>query len=173
MPIVADATVFRYLVIVDATAILPALFGTVLVPPAVVRELQHASTPARVRAWWRTVPPWVHILAPSVPPDPGLHHLGEGEQEAIRLMDEQQAPLLMTDDRDAYNAAVARGMAVTRTLRVLEIAAEQDLLDVPTIVARLRTAGFYMPEDVVDEMLARDAARKAASQEHPSDSQET
>ena len=37
MPIVADATVFRYLVIVDATAILPALFGTVLVPPAVVR----------------------------------------------------------------------------------------------------------------------------------------
>jgi hypothetical protein len=27
MPIVADATVFRYLVIVDATAILPALFG--------------------------------------------------------------------------------------------------------------------------------------------------
>ena len=45
MPIVADATVFRYLVIVDATAILPALFGTVLVPPAVVRELQHARPP--------------------------------------------------------------------------------------------------------------------------------
>ena len=173
MPIVADATVFRYLVIVDATAILPALFGTVLVPPAVVRELQHASTPARVRAWWRTVPPWVHILAPRVPPDPGLHHLGEGEQEAIRLMDEQQAPLLMTDDRDAYNTAVARGMAVTRTLRVLEIAAERDLLDFPTIVARLRAAGFYMPEDVVDEMLARDAARKAVAQEHPPDTQET
>ena len=173
MPIVADATVFRYLVIVDATAILPALFGTVLVPPAVVRELQHASTPARVRAWWRTVPAWVHIQAPRVPPDPALHFLGEGEQEAIRLMDEQQAPLLMTDDRDAYNAAVARGMAVTRTLRVLEIAAEQDLLDFPTIVARLRAAGFYMPEDVVDEMLARDAARKAAAEEPPPEPQET
>jgi predicted nucleic acid-binding protein len=51
MPIVADATVFRYLVMVDAIEILPALFGTVLVPPAVVRELQHASTPARVRDW--------------------------------------------------------------------------------------------------------------------------
>jgi len=90
MPIVADATVFRYLVIVDATAILPALFGTVLVPPTVVRELQHASTPARVRAWWRTVPSWVHIQAPHLPPDPALYSLGEGEQEAIRLMDEQQ-----------------------------------------------------------------------------------
>jgi hypothetical protein len=29
MPVVADATVFRYLVMVDATDILPALFGTV------------------------------------------------------------------------------------------------------------------------------------------------
>jgi len=173
MPIVADATVFRYLVTVDATAILPALFGTVLVPPAVVRELQHASTPARVRAWWRTIPSWVHIQAPRLPPDPALYSLGEGEQEAIRLMDEQQAPLLMTDDRDAYNAAIARGIAVTRTLRVLEIAAEQHLLDFPTIVARLRAAGFYMPEDVVDEMLARDTARKAATQEHPPDTQET
>ena len=44
MPIVADATVFRYLVIVEATDILPALFGTVLVPPAVVGELQHEHT---------------------------------------------------------------------------------------------------------------------------------
>jgi predicted nucleic acid-binding protein len=68
MPIVADATVFRYLVIINATDILPALFGTVLVPPAVVRELQHASTPARVQAWWRTVPSWVQIQAPHLPP---------------------------------------------------------------------------------------------------------
>ena len=88
-------------------------------------------------------------------------------------MDEQQAPLLITDDRDAYNATVARGIVVTRTLRVFEIAAERGLLDLPTIVAQLRTAGFYMPEDVVDEMLARDAARKAAAQEYPPDTQET
>jgi len=172
MPIIADATVFRYLVIVDATDILPVLFGTVLVPPAVVRELQHASTPARVQAWWRTVPLWVQIQPPRLPPDPALHYLGEGEQEAIRLMDEQQAPLLMTDDRNAYNAAVARGLAVTRTLRVLEIAAERGLLDLPTIMAQLRTAGFYMPEDVVDEMLARDATRKATAQEPPPDTRE-
>lgn len=79
----------------------------------------------------------------------------------------------MTDDRDAYNAAVVRGLAVTRTLRVLEIAAERGLLDLPTIVAQLRTTGFYMPEDVVDEMLARDATRKATIQEPPPDTRET
>jgi len=173
MPIVADATVFRYLVIAEATDILPALFGTVLVPPAVVGELQHEHTPPRVRAWWVTMPPWGHVQAPRSPLDPTLRHLGEGEQEAIRLMDEQQASLLMTDDRDAYNAALARGIPVTRTLRVLEMAAERGLVDFPTIVARLRATGFYMPEDVVDEMLARDAARKATAQGPPTEPQET
>ena len=79
MPIVADATVFRYLVIAEATDILPALFGTVLVPPAVVGELQHEHTPPRVRAWWVTMPPWGHVQAPRSPLDPTLRHLGEGK----------------------------------------------------------------------------------------------
>jgi predicted nucleic acid-binding protein len=87
-------------------------------------------------------------------------------------MDERQAPLFMTDDRGAYDAALARGIPVIRTLRVLEMAAEQGLVDFATMVARLRAAGFYMPEEVVDEMLARDAARKAA-QEQPPEPQET
>jgi predicted nucleic acid-binding protein len=172
MPIVVDATVFRYLVIAEATDILPTLFGTVVVPPAVVEELQQEHTPARIRAWWVTRPPWVRIYAPQLPPDPTLRRLGAGEQEALRLMDERQAPLFMTDDRGAYNTALARGIPVIRTLRVLEMAAEQGLVDFATMVARLRAAGFYMPEEVVDEMPARDAARKAA-QEQPPEPQET
>lgn len=47
-------------------------------------------------------------------------YLGDGEQEAIQLMHEQQTPLSVTDDRQAYNAALARSIPVTRTLRVLE-----------------------------------------------------
>lgn len=163
MPIVADTTVFRYLVVLEVTEILPALFGHVLVPPAVVSELQHASTPARVHAWCANLPPWVRIHAPCRPIDPTLSALGAGEQEAIQLMHEQQAPLLVTDDREAYNTAMAHGIPVTRTLRILEIAAERGLLDLPTIITRLRSAGFYMPEDVVEEMLARDTTRKATA----------
>jgi predicted nucleic acid-binding protein len=166
MPIVADTTVFRYLVVLEVVEILPALFGHVLVPPAVVSELQRASTPARVRTWSATLPPWVRLQSPSLPPDPMLSALGAGEQEAIQLMHEQQAPLLVTDDREAYNTALIRGIPVTRTLRILEMAAERGLLDFPTMATRLRAAGFYMPEDVVEEMLARDATRKAAA--HPS-----
>jgi predicted nucleic acid-binding protein len=160
MSIVADTTVFRYLVVLEVTDILPTLFGHVLIPPAVYNELRRASTPVVVRTWSANLPPWVRIQPPITPPDPTLNSLGDGEQEAIQLMHEQQAPLLVTDDRQAYNAALARSIPVTRTLRVLEMAAERGLLDFPTIVTRLRAAGFYTPEDVVEEMLARDAERK-------------
>ena len=165
MPIVADTTVFRYLVVLEVTDILPALFEHVLISPAVCNELQRASAPAVVRTWSANLPPWVRIQPPITPPDPMLRSLGDGEQEAIQLMHEQQAPLLVTDDRQAYNAALARSLPVTRTLRVLEMAAERGLLDFPTIVTRLRAAGFYTPEDVVEEMLARDAERKRRQSE--------
>jgi predicted nucleic acid-binding protein len=162
MAIVADTTVFRYLVVLEVTAILPALFEQVLLPPAVVSELQHASTPASVRQWTTTLPAWVRVQAPGLPPDPTLSHLGAGEREALQLMVEQQASILVTDDRDAYTAALRLGLPVTRTLRILEMAAERDLLDLPTTVHQLRAAGFYTPVDVVAAMLARDAARKTA-----------
>jgi predicted nucleic acid-binding protein len=56
MPIVADTTVFRYLVVVEVTDILPALFGHVLIPLAVFNELQRVSTPAVVRTWFVNLP---------------------------------------------------------------------------------------------------------------------
>jgi hypothetical protein len=48
----------------------------------------------------------------------------------------------------------------------MEMAAERGLLDLPTIVQRLRAAGFYIPADVVEEMLARDAARQRPQSEN-------
>jgi predicted nucleic acid-binding protein len=160
MPIVADTTVFRYLVVLEVTDILPALFGHVLIPPAVCSELQRARTPAMVRTWFANLPSWVHIQLPRTPLEPTLSALGDGEREAIQLMREQRASLLVTDDRNAYKAALAQGIPVTRTLRILEMAAERGLLELPTIVTRLQAVGFYTPADIVEEMLARDAERK-------------
>ena len=46
------------------------------------------------------------------------------------------------------------------TLRVLELAAERGLVDLPAVVTQLRAARFYMTPDMAQELLARDAARK-------------
>ncbi len=125
MRVVADITVFRYLVIIGAIDLLLALFAQVVVPPAVVAELRHLSAPAPVRAWIETPPPWVVIQPPRLPPDPTLRHLGAGEHEALLLIYDRQGTVLLTDDRDAYRAARERESPVLRTLRVLEMGAER------------------------------------------------
>jgi hypothetical protein len=47
------------------------------------------------------------------------------------------------------------------TLRVMEYAAEQGLLDLPAALAPLQNANFYMSADLIQELLARDSARKS------------
>jgi predicted nucleic acid-binding protein len=49
--IVADTTPLNYIVLIQAADILPNLYKTVLIPPAVKAELANVNTPATVRAW--------------------------------------------------------------------------------------------------------------------------
>ena len=51
MRVVTNNTPLRYLVFLGYETILRDLFMHLLVPPAVVNELQHAKAPARVRTW--------------------------------------------------------------------------------------------------------------------------
>jgi predicted nucleic acid-binding protein len=75
------------------------------------------------------------------------------------LCRELGADALLTDDTEAYDAARARGIAVLRTLALLERAALRGLLDLPTAIARLQATTFYAPAQVINAMLARYAAQ--------------
>jgi len=88
-------------------------------------------------------------------------------------MIEHVAPLLLTDDGEAYKIALARQIPVVRTLRLLATVATQDLIDLPTVLRRLDATTFYMPREVVAVMLAQDAARKAAAPQPPTASEQT
>jgi len=173
MSVVADTMILRYLIEIEVVHILPRMFAQVMIPPEVARELQHPKTPAVVRTWMVTPPVWLLMRQPTLPRDPSLRRLHSGEQDALLLMMEHVAPLLLTDDRDAYKAALARHIPVVRTLRLLATAAAQELIDLPTVLTRLDATTFYGPPDVVAAMLAQDAARKAAAQEPPTEPQET
>src|SRR5438045_3109755 len=63
--IVADTTPLNYLVLIQAAEILPNLYRTVLIPPAVKAELAHANTPAIVRAWISQASPMVGSSEPD------------------------------------------------------------------------------------------------------------
>ena len=50
MLVVADTSPINYLVLLEQTAVLPALYTRVWLPPAVLRELRDAEAPEPVRA---------------------------------------------------------------------------------------------------------------------------
>jgi predicted nucleic acid-binding protein len=102
--IVADTTPLNYLVLIQAADILPSLYRRVLIPPAVKAELDHASTPAIVRAWISQPPSWLEVVNLKQPVDSAPAHLDEGEREAISLASELQAALLLRDEKTKETA---------------------------------------------------------------------
>jgi predicted nucleic acid-binding protein len=89
-----------------------------------------------------------------------LTRLGPGEQDAIHLAEELHADLILMDDEDGRIEAERRALTVIGTLGVLERAAERGLLDLPPALTRLRATNFFVDDALIQEALARDAARK-------------
>jgi predicted nucleic acid-binding protein len=162
MQVVADTSLFNYLILIDQIALLPALYGRIVIPPAVLyEELLHFDSPPRVRAWAASLPAWLDVRQVAGAPDVDLQHLERGEQEAIALAQELQADLLLMDDKDGRQAAEQHSLTVFGTLGVLERGAEQGLVDLPEVLTRLLATNFYASARIIQELLARDAARKA------------
>ncbi|SRR5713101_670814 len=158
--IVSDTTPLNYLVLIEAAEILPQLYGTVLIPTAVRDELAHPSTPELVRVWIGQPPSWLRIVVLQRPVDSSLLNLDAGEREAISLASEQQARLLLIDERDGATAARRQGLTVTGTLAVLDLAASHGLVNLETMFDRLRQTTFRLPLRLMAHMLEQDAQRK-------------
>src|SRR6266516_2353089 len=102
MPVVTDAMLLGDLLEIGEEQLLPHRFPQGISPPAVARELDRPRAPAVVRPWMAAPPVWLRLRQPALPHDPGLRRLHAGEQEALLLMMEHAAPLLLTDDGEAY-----------------------------------------------------------------------
>ena len=163
MLIVADTSPINYLILLDHDALLPRFYQQVVIPPAVHGELQHPQTPPVVRAWMAHPPSWIEVRQPQQRlKATQFPLLGAGEREAIALAQELQVPLLLMDDPKGREEATRRALRTTGTLGVLEQAAIDGLLDLPTVLTQLlTTTTFRAGADLIQDLLARDAARKA------------
>jgi predicted nucleic acid-binding protein len=127
--------------------LLPAIFESILIPPAVAREIA-PSIPV--------LPTWLRIQAPSVlPPVPLLRRrLGAGEREALALAIELRADWIILDDLAARHAAEATGLNVIGTLGTLVTAKRAGLLQSirPELDALVRTSFFLSPQ-LYDELV--------------------
>src|SRR5712691_8267544 len=165
MIVVADASPLHYLVLIEQVALLPALYGQVIIPHAVHEELQHQKTPETVRVWMRHPPSWLDIR-PSYPEyDPELWRLGRGERQVILLAQAISADVLLIDERNGRRAARSRGLRTVGTLGILDEAAARALIDLPAALARLQATTFYAPPELFEVILARDIERNRPQNE--------
>lgn len=115
MIVISDASPLHYLALINRIDLLGDLFGRVVVPLAVARELSHPAASEIVRALMSKPPGWLEIRFPAKL-DPSLPRLGAGETQALSLALELHADLLLADDKDARRAAARRGIRVTGTV---------------------------------------------------------
>jgi predicted nucleic acid-binding protein len=162
MIVVADTSPLNYLIRLGYIDILAEIYGRVLVPDAVLSEMQHPEAPSDVRAWASTPPEWleralVQELDESLPEE-----LGVGEREAISLALEVRADILLIDERAGRREAEARHIEVAGTLAVLLQASLRGHFEFPDAMKRLRQFGFRASRAVETMMMARYEQAKRA-----------
>jgi predicted nucleic acid-binding protein len=70
MTVVSNTSPLNYLVLTELQHVLPSLFGRVLIPGAVLRELSSPAAPRQVAEWCLNVPEWLEVREVSqIPPD--------------------------------------------------------------------------------------------------------
>lgn len=141
MIVVSDTTPLRYLIEIGEVDILPRLFGQVVTTPAVIRELAGAASPTAVSDWAANPPMWLLVRSPReqlVFDRP----LGPGESEAISLAVELAPSRVLIDDRAGHRIAQQFSLRALRTLSVLWIASELQLVDLSGAIARLAKTSY-------------------------------
>ncbi len=140
MAVVSDTTPLNYLAIIGCEEILSQLFAVVLIPPAVQKEMLHPHAPAAVQTLARRPPAWLKVQAPTQTVI--VADLDDGEREAITLALELGHGALPLDEHEGRAEAARRGLATVGTIGLLLKAAEMGLVDLPTVVVRLRQTSF-------------------------------
>jgi predicted nucleic acid-binding protein len=163
MLVIADTSPLNYLAWIDEIAILPQLYGKVIIPPEVRTELLATDAPAAVRSWASDIPSWVEICDsdPVLRDDPRWRILDLGERAALALAAARQPSVLLIDERAGTEIARALGFSVTGTLGVLDEAARRQLISLPDAIERLQRTSFRYPKPVVDRLLEEDARRRS------------
>jgi predicted nucleic acid-binding protein len=155
MIVVADTSPLNYLVLIGEINLLPALFGNLLIPDEVHRELQRLGTPPAVRDWAANLPVWCEVRFLATAPDASLNELDAGECDAIQLALELGADTLLIDDSEGRREAMLRSLQVTGTVAVLEKAAQSGWIDFHVVLHRLLETNFRLSAKVRDDFMRR------------------
>lgn len=148
MIVVSDTSAITSLITLQRIDLLRDLFETVLIPPAVERELLafHEELPDFIRVEAALDIATLQRLQPL---------LDEGEAEAIALAKKQQPDWLLIDETKGRIIAEAEGLRVIGLAGALVIAKQHGFINsVAELLNSLeRDAGFYLSKQIRADIL--------------------
>lgn len=151
--VVADASPINYLILIDCIETLRHLYGRIIIPPEVLKELIAEGAPPRVKSWIELRPDWIEVeAAPEGPAQNSV--LGAGEAAAIRLALAQPNSLLLIDESEGRAVATRLQIAITGTLGVLLEAAREGLIELRPALENLERTNFRVSPSLVAQILA-------------------
>ncbi|MDZ7950289.1 DUF3368 domain-containing protein [Nostoc sp. DedQUE09] len=156
MIIVSDTSPINNLAAINHLHLLQQLYGTVLIPEAVYRELTDPNFPVagaievQTFIWIQTRPVQDRILVEAF-----SNELDIGEAEAIALALEMKADQVLIDERRGRMVAARLNLGYTGILGILVEAKSQRLISAvkPLLDALINQAGFWVAEPLYKRVL--------------------
>lgn len=151
MIVASDAGPLIALAKIDQLGLLRELFGEVIIPRTVQRELfaKHGAESARLDEALLDFLKVVTVNTVASEVEAATSRLGLGEKHAIALAHEHGA-LLVIDDRMGRTVARRLGLAITGVVGVLIQAKQVGLVpDVGTLLRDMRRRGYWLSDEVL------------------------
>lgn len=161
MIVVSDTTPVISLIKIEKLELLKNLFGEILIPEAVFREL---TTNNLFSDEAEIVKKCEFLKIVSVQNKKSLEilqkitGLDDGESESIIIVDEQKSDLLIMDERKGRKVAEKMGITLTGTVGILIQAFNEKMIsadDVKLCLQNMRNQNIRISESLVEKVLAR------------------
>jgi uncharacterized protein len=154
--IVSDTSPINNLAAINQLQLLQQLYGTILIPEAVYRELTDPIFPVAGAAEVRTLD-WIQRLSVTdrTVVEALCNELDVGEAEAIALALETKAELVLIDERRGRLVAGRLNLKYTGILGVLVEAKSRGLITEvkPLLNALIHQAGFWISAPLYNSVL--------------------
>lgn len=152
-PVVVNSTPLVAFWAIGRLDILRSLYGEIMIPPAVREEF--LSTEKETRRKTLKDEAWIRVVKLKNPNRAGAFaSLDEGEAQVLALAEEQNASLVLIDERKARRYAERLKLPLSGTLGVLLLAKEEQLISaVSPLLKALLEAGLYLHDDLVEQVL--------------------
>jgi predicted nucleic acid-binding protein len=152
--VIVNTSPLFYLHKVDHLHILEKLYSEIIVPYAVLTEIEEG------RRIGEDVPEiknhsWIQVRKVTIPASIKLiPDLGQGEAEVLALACEENNPLLIIDDALARKIANLQEIKFTGTAGILLRAKKEGLIkEMKSVIDRLKKTGFYLSDQLILEIL--------------------